>query len=90
MNAVGGFFAIYLILFGAMVLALMATGLDQVTAWSAVATSINNTGPGLGRVAANFRDVGDAAKWICAAAMLIGRLEVFTLILLVTPAFWRK
>ena len=90
MNAVGGFFAIYLILFGAMVLALMVTGLDQVTAWSAVATTINNAGPGLGQVAANFRDLNDAAKWICAAAMLIGRLEVFTLILLVTPAFWRK
>jgi trk system potassium uptake protein TrkH len=68
----------------------MVTGLDQVTAWSAVATTINNAGPGLGQVAANFRDLNDAAKWICAAAMLIGRLEVFTLILLVTPAFWRK
>lgn len=90
MNAVGGFFAIYLILFGAMVLALMITGLDQVTAWSAVATSINNAGPGLGQVAMNFRDVNDAAKWICALAMLIGRLEVFTLILLVTPEFWRR
>jgi trk system potassium uptake protein len=89
-NAVGGFFAIYMILFGAMMLALMVTGLDQVTAWSAVATSINNTGPGLGQVVANFRDLNDAAKWICAAAMLIGRLEVFTLIILLTPSFWRR
>jgi len=90
MNAVAGFFAIYLLLFGATVVALMATGLDQVTAWSAVATSINNAGPGLGQVGMTFRDVNDAAKWICAVAMLIGRLEVFTLILLVTPEFWRK
>jgi trk system potassium uptake protein TrkH len=89
-NAVGGFFAIYLLLFGAMMLLLMATGLDQVTAWSAIATSINNTGPGLGQVAANFRDVPDAAKWICALAMLVGRLELFTLIILFTPDFWRR
>jgi trk system potassium uptake protein TrkH len=90
MNAVAGFFAIYLVLFGGMMLLLMATGLDQVTAWSAVATSINNAGPALGQVAANFRDVPDAAKWICALAMLIGRLELFTLIILFTPDFWRK
>jgi trk system potassium uptake protein TrkH len=90
MNAVAGFFAIYLLLFGAMMLLLMATGLDQVSAWSAIATSINNTGPGLGQVSANFRDVPDAGKWICSLAMLIGRLELFTLIILFTPDFWRK
>ena len=90
MNAVAGFFAIYLVLFGGMMLLLMATGLDQVTAWSAIATSMNNTGPALGGVSANFRDVPDAAKWICALAMLIGRLELFTLIILFTPDFWRK
>jgi trk system potassium uptake protein TrkH len=90
MNAVAGFFAIYLVLFGGMMLLLMATGLDQVTAWSAIATSLNNTGPALGMVAANFRDVPDTAKWICALAMLIGRLELFTLIILFTPDFWRR
>ena len=90
MNAVAGFFAIYLLLFGAMMLLLMAAGLDQVSAWSAIATSINNAGPALGQVSANFRDVPDAAKWICALAMLIGRLELFTLIILFTPDFWRK
>jgi trk system potassium uptake protein len=88
--AVTGFFAMYLVLFGVMVLMLMATGLDQVTAWSAVATSINNTGPGLGLVAANFQALPDAAKWVCAIAMLVGRLEVFTLLVLFTPAFWRR
>ena len=56
----------------------------------AIATSLNNTGPALGMVAANFRDVPDAAKWICALAMLIGRLELFTLIILFTPDFWRR
>jgi len=89
-NAVGGFFAIYLILFGAMMMMLMATGVDQVSAWSAVATTLNNAGPGLGSVAMNFRDVPDLAKWVCTLAMLIGRLEIFTLIILLTPAFWQK
>jgi trk system potassium uptake protein TrkH len=87
--AVTGFFAIYLVLFGLMMLIVMATGLDQVTAWSAVAACINNAGPGLGDVAANFKLVPDAAKWVCIVAMLIGRLEVFTLVVLFTPTFWR-
>jgi trk system potassium uptake protein TrkH len=90
MNAVAGFFAIYLILFGTLMIALMSTGLDQVSAWSAVAASINNAGPALGEAAMTFREVSDTGKWICALAMLIGRLEVFTLIILFTPAFWRR
>jgi trk system potassium uptake protein TrkH len=87
--AVTGYFAIYLVLFGLMMLLVMAAGLDQVTAWSAVATSINNAGPGLGAVAGTFKLVPDAAKWVCICAMLVGRLEVFTIVLLFTPAFWR-
>jgi len=90
LGAVTGFFAIYLVLFGLMMLLLMATGLDQVTAWSAIAACINNAGPGLGRVAANFRSVSIAAQWVCIFAMLVGRLEVFTLLVLFTPAFWRR
>jgi trk system potassium uptake protein len=87
--AVTGFFAIYLVLFGLMMLLVMTTGLDQVTAWSAVAACINNAGPGLGDVAANYRLVPEAAKWVCIVAMLVGRLEVFTLVVLFTPTFWR-
>jgi trk/ktr system potassium uptake protein len=68
----------------------MTFGLDQVTAWSAVATSINNTGPGLGDVASSFRDISDSAKWVCLIAMLVGRLEIFTFVLLLTPAFWER
>ena len=90
LGAVTGFFAIYLVLFGLMMLLLMATGLDQVTAWSAIAACINNAGPGLGRVTANFRSVSIAAQWVCIFAMLVGRLEVFTLLVLFTPAFWRR
>jgi trk system potassium uptake protein TrkH len=87
--AVTGFFAIYLVLFGAGTLALMFVGLDQITAWTAAATSINNLGPGLGEVASNFTSVSAPAKWICIFLMLTGRLEVFTILVLFTPAFWR-
>ena len=88
--AVTGFFAMYLLLFGFMMLVLMATGLDQVSAWSAIASCLNNGGAGLGAVAGTFQHVPDAGKWVCITAMLIGRLEVFTLLVLFTPAFWRN
>lgn len=87
---VAGFFAMYFIVFGVMMLALMMLGLDQVTAWSAIASAINNVGPGLGEVTITFSSVPDAAKWICAVAMIAGRVEIFTLLLLLTPAFWQK
>jgi len=69
---------------------LMATGLDQVTAWSAVAATLNNLGPGLGEVASNFGGISDSAKWMLCFAMLLGRLEVFTLLVLFTPMFWQR
>lgn len=89
-SAVWGFFALYVAAFAVMMLALMATGLDQVTAFSAVAATINNLGPGLGQVATNFADLSDPAKWIAVFAMLLGRLEIFTLLVLFTPAYWRR
>jgi trk system potassium uptake protein TrkH len=88
-DAVWGFFSVYIVVFGFMLLAMMATGLDQVTAFSAVAATLNNLGPGLGEVAAGFMTVGDAAKWIAVLGMLLGRLEIFTLLVLITPTFWR-
>ena len=88
-DAVWGFFSVYFIVFGIMLLAMMATGLDQVTAFSAVAATLNNLGPGLGGVAAGFMNVGDTAKWIAIFGMLLGRLEIFTLLVLITPTFWR-
>ena len=87
--AVTGFFAMYLVLFGLMMLTMMSVGLDQVTAWSAVAACINNAGPALGDAAATFRHLPEAAKWIAIATMVIGRLEVFTVVVLFTPVFWR-
>ncbi len=88
-DAVWGFFSVYIIVFGVMLLAMMSTGLDQVTAFSAVAASLNNLGPGLGDVSSGFMTVTDTAKWIAVAGMLLGRLEIFTLLVLITPTFWR-
>lgn len=87
---VWGFFALYLLATIILTMVLMATGLDPVSAFSAVAASINVLGPGLGSVAANFASVPDVGKWALAFAMLLGRLEVFTLMVLLTPAFWRQ
>ena len=88
-DAVWGFFSVYIVVFGFMLLAMMATGLDQVSAFSAVAASLNNLGPGLGEVAAGFMTLSDTAKWISVICMLLGRLEIFTLLVLITPTFWR-
>ena len=84
-----GFFSIYIVVFGAMLLAMMMTGIDQVTAFSAVAATLNNLGPGLGDVTSGFMTLNDTAKWIAVVGMLLGRLEIFTLLVLITPMFWR-
>ncbi|MCU7843550.1 MAG: TrkH family potassium uptake protein [Candidatus Thiodiazotropha sp. (ex Monitilora ramsayi)] len=89
-EAVWGFFALYVASFGVMYLALASTGLDLMTSFSAVAASINNLGPGLGDVGLHYAGLNDPAKWILCFAMLLGRLEIFTLLVLLTPAFWRK
>jgi len=89
-EAVWGFFSVYVGTFTIIMLLLMASGLDQVTAFSATAAAINNLGPGLGDVAAHYGDVNSFAKWLLAFAMILGRLEVFTLLVVLSPAFWRK
>ncbi len=89
-DAVWGFFAAYVATFTVLTLALMATGLDQVTAFSAVAACMNNLGPGLGEVGAHYANLGAVAKWLLCFAMLLGRLEVFTLLVVLSPAFWRN
>ena len=89
-EAVWGFFAAYFAISALMILTLMATGLDQETAFSAVAACLNNLGPGLGDVGQNFASINDFAKWTLCLAMLLGRLEIFTLLVLFTPGFWRK
>ncbi|MFK8042145.1 TrkH family potassium uptake protein [Congregibacter sp.] len=89
-SAVWSFFAVYTFAFIVIMLVLMATGLDFITAFSAVAAALNNLGPGLGSVAANYGEVSDFAKSVLCFAMLLGRLEVFTLLVLFTPMFWRN
>lgn len=89
-NAVWGFFSLYVASFVVLMLLMLATGHDQITAFSAVAACINNLGPGLGDVGAHYGEVNDTAKWILCFAMLLGRLEIFTLLVLFTPTFWRK
>ncbi|SFU68709.1 TrkH family potassium uptake protein [Halomonas korlensis] len=89
-QAVWGFFSAYVMLFFLMLVGVMATGVDQVTAWSSVASALNNLGPALGDASANYGDLPMAAKWILVVAMLLGRLEIFTVLVLFTPAFWRR
>ncbi|MDA7687238.1 potassium transporter [Pseudomonadales bacterium] len=89
-SAVWSFFAIYMMVFFILFLAVLATGIDFFTAFSAVGATINNLGPGLGEVAYNYASLPSATKWILCLSMLLGRLEVFTLLVLLTPAFWRK
>ena len=89
-DAVWGFFGVYIVAFGVLMVLLIAIGEDQVTAFSAIAACMNNTGTGLGEVASNFATLSDPGKWICLVAMLLGRLEVFPLLVLVSPTFWRR
>jgi trk/ktr system potassium uptake protein len=89
-DAVWGFFAVYIVVYGALMLSLMVFGLDQVTAFAAVAATLNNLGPGLGEVAYGFGSMAPTVKLACVCAMLLGRLEIFTLLVLFTPAFWRR
>lgn len=89
-ESVWGFFAAYVASFSVMLLVLMMTGMDQKTAFSAVAACMNNLGPGLGDVGANYAGISDTAKWVLSFAMLLGRLEIFTLLVILSPAFWRR
>ncbi len=87
--SVAGFCTLYILSFLVMTLLLTADGVDILTAFSAVAACINNLGPGLGEVTANFSTMSDFSIWVCSFAMVLGRLEVFTLLVLLTPQFWR-
>lgn len=86
------YFYIVLISLGCLSLALACTGLDLVTSFTGAATALMNVGPGLGDIigpAGNFSSVPDTAKWLLSAGMLLGRLEFITLLVLVTPSFWK-
>ena len=90
-DAVWSFFSVYVFFFLLSVCALMAVGdLDFITAFSAVGACLNNLGPGLGDVAVNYADISPSIKWILIFNMVLGRLEIFTLLVLLTPAYWRR
>ncbi|KAA9131329.1 potassium transporter [Marinihelvus fidelis] len=89
LDAVTGFFFLFAASTALMTLLLVATGLDLLTAFTAVTACITNLGPGLGDVAYSYASLGDVAKLILSFAMLAGRLEIYTLLVLLTPAFWR-
>jgi trk system potassium uptake protein TrkH len=91
-HAVMGFFVLYIVAFAALAAILGALGLDFITAVSGAATAISNVGPGLGPVigpSGTFAPLPDAAKWALSAGMLLGRLELFTVLILFIPRFWR-
>ena len=88
-DSVWGYFAVYVAVFIVILISLQAAGLDSFTAFSAVAATLNNLGPGLGEVATGYGGIGVTAKWACIVAMLLGRLEIFTFLVLISPTFWR-
>jgi trk system potassium uptake protein TrkH len=89
-EAVWGFLSAYIAVFVVMLILLSAAGLDQVSAYSAVAATLNNLGPGLGEVAHNYGGINWFSKSVLCMGMLLGRLEIFTLLVLFTPYFWRR
>lgn len=89
-NAVWGFLSLYVFSFAVLSLIMAGTDADLVTAFSAVAACMNNLGPGLGGVSSNYAGISDIGKWVLSVAMLLGRLELFTLLVLLTPTFWRN
>ncbi len=91
-DAVMGFFVIYIIVFALTACILSILGLDFISAISGAATSISNVGPGLGEIigpAGNFASIPDPAKWVLCFSMILGRLELFTILVLFTPSFWK-
>ncbi len=90
LQAVWSFISAYMGFYVIMLLLLLAAGMDEVSAFAAVAACINNLGPGLGEVSANFATIDSFSLWVCSFAMLLGRLEIFAFLVLLTPAFWRR
>jgi len=92
-SSVMGFFFVYALGFSFLAIALSYVGLDFITAMSGAATSISNVGPGLGDIigpTGTFKPLPDSAKWILSAGMLLGRLELFALLVMMSPHFWKN
>ena len=89
-GSIWAFFSAYILVFLICLLGVIACGVEPFNAFNAVLASINNLGPGLGAVSSSMIAIPDSAKWILTIAMVCGRLEIFTLLALFTPAFWRS
>ena len=89
-ESVWGFFAVYVATFLLILMFLLSQNNDFLTSFSAVGATLNNLGPGLGSVSENYKDITDISKLVLCISMLLGRLEIFTLLLIFTPAFWRN
>ena len=72
-----------------LIFLVMLSGVDYTTSFSMIAATLNNLGPGLGDVINNYESVNDFNKWICVISMILGRLEIFTLLVLISPTFWK-
>ena len=90
--AVLGFMLVYGATTVVLTMVLLLSDMDFLTAFSAVVASLNNMGPGLNAIgpAGNFASITDYQKWVLVLAMLLGRLEMLSFLVLLTPAFWRK
>ncbi len=89
-EAIWGFFAIYFVVFIILLLMLMAVENDFYSIFSALGATLSNSGRGLGSVASNFSSLSNYSKWILSFAMVAGRLEIFTILVLLSPTFWRQ
>lgn len=89
LDAILGFFTIFVLFFVLMLLVLLAMGLDFISAFSALSSAVSNTGIGLGVVTENFKTLSDPIKIVLSFAMIAGRLELFTVLILFTPNYWR-
>ena len=89
-ESIWGFLSIYVLVFIIILLLMLSQGNDFLTSFSAVGATLNNMGPGLGEVAQNYSSLTDLSKIGLCLAMILGRLEIFTLLVILTPAFWRN
>jgi trk system potassium uptake protein TrkH len=90
--AVLGFIFLYFMSIAILTFLLLISGMDLISGLTAILASVNNCGPGLGTVgpSSNYQGLSDFQTWVCTFAMLLGRLEVFTVLILFTPQFWRR
>jgi trk system potassium uptake protein TrkH len=92
LTSIWGFFVLFIVLFVLASLALSALGVDVLTSFAAVVACIGNVGPGLGGVGPtdNYSAIPALGKWVLSFCMLLGRLEIYTILVLFVPEFWRK